>query len=252
MSGAGVPMKSFTEHFVAFAWELPGSLPPRPHGERVPEGRVSGAGGPMKSFAAEAVAFFWQRLGLLPPRPPRGEGARRAAEWAGVPMKGSTEGAVAYSWRRPGFLPPRPHGERVPEGRVRGRDLVGSSKCDERFRSERTGTSEDRSPSSGVYELARSPTRPRDRESMLHVQVTLLGDLGRRLSPIVAFRSAKGCPFAERKATISNSGSWNLRSSWFEPPPSSHAPAYPHPWTLRFIATTDSIRTVPAWRNGRR
>jgi hypothetical protein len=128
-------------------------------------------------------------------------------------MKSSTEAAVAFSWKRPGLLPPRPHGERVPEGRVRRRDLVGSSKSDEPFWSERTAFCgyPDRPGCTTLREF-----NGRD-VSMVQVQVTVLGGTGRRVDPIVAFRSAKERLFAERKATISNSCSCYPQSKWSEP-----------------------------------
>jgi hypothetical protein len=126
-------------------------------------------------------------------------------------MKSSTEEAVAFSWQRPGFLRPRPHGERVPEGRVRGRDLVGSSKSDEPFWSERTAICgyRDRPGCTNLREFNGRYV------SMVQVQVTVLGGTGRRVDPIV-FRSAKERFFAERK-TLSNSCSCYPQSRWSEP-----------------------------------
>jgi hypothetical protein len=49
---------------------------------------------------------------------------------AGELMKGFTEHAVALCRKRTGLRSPRPNGERVPEGRVRGREVVGSSESD--------------------------------------------------------------------------------------------------------------------------
>ena len=159
-------------------------------------------------------------------------------------MMSITDASVAFSWQRPGFLPPRPQGERVPEGRVRGRDLVGSSKSDEPFWSARTAICG--YPDRPEYTTLRE-FNGRD-VSMVQVRVTVPGGTGRRVDTMVAFRSAEGRFFAERE-TLPNSCSCYPQSKWFEP-------LLVAPFCLSassdFPLRQCSIRTVPAWRDGRR